>query len=85
MSKPEPMTPLIALMRACTPEERALLAQWSGTPESYLYALGGCSRKSCRTEKAAAIEDASRQLNRRTNGRTPVVTMRELATMCLTR
>lgn len=83
MPKTDSPTPLIALMRACDDEQRAQIATWAGTSVSYLYALGSCSRRgSCRAALASGIEDASRQMNRRTNGKTPIVTMRELATMC---
>lgn len=82
MKKPAETTPLLALLRACDKNERKQIATWAGTSVSYMYALGSCCRGSCRADLAASIEDASRQLNRRTDGRTPVVTMRELATMC---
>lgn len=82
MAKPAPLTPLIALLRACTPDQREQLATLAGTSASYLYALGSCCRDSCRSELASRIEDASRHMHRMTKGVTPVVTMRELATMC---
>jgi len=82
MPKSETVTPLIALMRACTPQQREQIAKWAGTEVSYLYQLGGCDRKSARATLALGIEDASRQMHRKTNGATPIVTVRELSTMC---
>lgn len=82
MEKQTPTTPLLALLQACDDKQRTQIATWAGTSVSYMYALASCSRKSCRSKLAAGIEDASKKMNRTTNGKTPIVTMRELATMC---
>ena len=82
MDKSAETTPLLALMRACNAAQREQVASWAGTSVSYLYALGSCSRGACRSALAASIEDASKKMNRVTDGKTPVVTMRDLATMC---
>lgn len=82
MEKQTASTPLQSLLRACDDAQRKQIAKWAGTSVSYMYALASCSRKSCRSELAAGIEDASKKMNRLTNGKTPIVTMRELATMC---
>lgn len=76
------VTCLLTLLRACSPEERERLAQLSGTTVNYLYAAAGCSREQMRVGLAVGIEDASRVLNKETGGKTPIVTARELATMC---
>lgn len=81
----ERVTPLMALMRACVDDaERTLFAQRAGTTVNYLYALAGCHRGQPRVGLAVAIEDASKWLKRRTRGRTPIVTVRQLALMCAT-
>lgn len=75
-------TPLAELLRACTAEERKQLAIRSGTSVNYLYLLAGCHRERLSASLALAIEDASKELNELTFGTTPIVTARELATMC---
>lgn len=81
MSEAAP-TPLLALLRECSPEERDQLAAQAGTTVNYLYGLGTCKRESPNARLAIGIEDASRRLNKETKGRTRIVTVRELATMC---
>lgn len=82
-SKPRFSTPLTELLRACTAEERKQLAIRSGTSVNYLYLLAGCHRERIGATLALAIEDASKELHDLTMGATPVVTARELATMCV--
>lgn len=82
MRKNEPKTPLLALMRSLTPEQRTKLALDAGSSVSYLYALGSCQRDTCSSALALRIEKASERMCERTGGLTPIVTMRELATMC---
>ena len=83
MATPTPhVTCLLKLLRAMSPEERQRMADLSGTTVNYLYSAAGCSRVQMRVGLAVAIEDASKALNKETGGRTPVVTARELATMC---
>jgi hypothetical protein len=78
----EPKTKLLALLRALSPEQREQLAQDCETRVSYLYSLAGCIRKQCKADKAAKIEAATRKMNQRTKGKTPVITVTELGTMC---
>ena len=82
MRKNSPKTPLLALLRSLTDEQRTTLAESAGTTVSYLYALASCQRGQCRSGLAKQIEDASRAMNKATRGKTPVVTMSDLATMC---
>lgn len=82
MRKNSPQTPLLALLRALTPEQRTTLATEAGTSVSYLYALGSCQRAACGSPKAAAIQAASEKMHEATDGLTPIVTMQQLATMC---
>jgi hypothetical protein len=82
MRTTNPKTPLLALLRLLTDEQRAAFATDAGTTVSYLYALAGCQRQSAGSSLALAIEAASERLNKATRGKTPVVSMRALATMC---
>lgn len=83
MRKTPPKTPLLALLRALTDEQRATFASDAGTSVSYLYSLASCQRQSAGSGLALSIERASGAMHLRTQGETPVVTMRDLATMCL--
>lgn len=78
----ENVTPLLALLRECSADERESLAAQAGTTVNYLYSLAGCHRGTPNATLAVGIEDASKDMNRQTKGRTRVVTVRELATMC---
>lgn len=81
----EPKTPLLALLRQLSPEQREQLAADAGTRVDYLYALGSCTRKSCKAKLAADIEKASRLMAERTKkSETPtaVITVVELGSMC---
>lgn len=82
MRKNDPKTPLLALLRALTPDQRQELADEAGTSVSYLYALGSCQRGACGSVLASGIERASRTMHKQTKGETPVVTVEQLATMC---
>lgn len=75
-------TPLAGLLRACSQEDRQLLATRAGTSVNYLYSLAGCHRERVSAALALAIEDASRELHAASGGAHPIVTIRELATMC---
>jgi hypothetical protein len=81
MSNPT-VTPLLAPLRAFTDEERAEFAKLSGTSESYLYQMATCKRPTPSARKALRIEDASKAMHKRTKHRTPIVSMRDIATMC---
>lgn len=82
MRKSTPKTPLLALLRLLTDEQRTAFAADAGTTVSYLYALAGCQRQSAGSTLALAIESASKRLNKASRGKTPVVCMQQLATMC---
>lgn len=82
MSTDQPVTSLMALLRSCTAEERNRLATLADTNVNYLYSLAGCHRKQPAVQLALAIEDASKMLNKQTKGRTPIITARDIATMC---
>lgn len=76
-------SPLTALLRACKDDtERQAFAEMAGTTVNYLYALAGCHRDQPRAALAVGIEDASFVFHKQTNGRIPIVTVREIATMC---
>lgn len=83
MRKNDPKTPLLALMRVLTDEQRKQLAEDAATSVSYLYSLASCQRAACGSALAQRIERATMKMSERTLGLTPVVTMAELATMCL--
>ena len=83
MRKSTPKTPLLALLRMLTDEQREALAADAGTKVSYLYSLASCQRRSCGSTLALAIEQASERLSKSNKGRTPVVCMQQMATMCL--
>lgn len=80
MRRNDPKTPLLAVLRALSPEQRAEFASEAKTEVSYLYALGTCARRSPRASLAKSIADASAVMARRHG--TPVVTLEELAVMC---
>ena len=80
MRKNEPKTPLLALLRTLTPKQRERFAKQARTSVSYLYALSSGDR-SPSAQLALRIEQASERMHKNTNGRSPVVTMRELAEM----
>lgn len=77
-----PKTPLQALLRALTQPQREQLATWAGTSVTYLQALGSCARCSCRADLALRIHEATQKMQRRTRGKTKVVTVEELGSMC---
>ena len=77
------VSPLMALLRACRDDaERTAFADMAGTTVGYLYALAGCHRGQPRAALAVGIEDASIVFNKQTGGRIPIVSVREIATMC---
>lgn len=79
--EPVVATPLLEVLRALeTDERRDEFATAAGTSRGYLYQLAGCHNKSCRSSLAQAIADASVEMGLQYG--TPVITVRELATMC---
>lgn len=83
MRKNEPKTPLLALLRKLTADQRVQLADDADTSVSYLYSLASCQRSSCSTTLALQIERATEKMCKRTGGETAIVTVHELGTMCL--
>jgi len=83
MRKNIPQTPLLALLRSLTDKQRETLATDAETKVSYLYSLATCQRSSCRTDLAMRIEEAAKKMHEETHGLSPLVSMQELATMCL--
>lgn len=87
MTHPQPsvrstrLTPLLALLRAATPDERQLLADRAKTKVSYLYHIASCARTP-RASLAVRLVAGSEWLSRKTRGRVPAVTMQELVSMC---
>lgn len=78
-----PITPLTLWLRAATPEQRERAAQLAGSTVNYLYQLGGCARGSrLSADLAFRIEDALQVLHKESGGKLPLVTARELSTMC---
>ena len=75
-------TPMLALLRQCTAEQREQLAQAVPTSVNYLYAIAGCHRKKISVQMACAIEQGTRTLHAQTKGATPIVTALQIATMC---
>jgi hypothetical protein len=76
-------TPLSDLLRAATPAERERIASLAGgTTVNYLYQLAGCHRPRPSAEFAVQLADATATLHRETKGRLPILTVREIATMC---
>ena len=84
MRKNQTTTALSTMLRACTDDERKWLAEKAETTVGYLYQLAGChrGRNGPAAGLALSIEDLSGQLNKLTKGRVPVVTVRDLASMC---
>lgn len=80
-----PPTPLLELLRECTADDREWLAESVGTSVNYLYSLAGCHRSGPSAELAFALEDASRDLRKKTRGRTRVLKARDVAGMCAMR
>ena len=79
---PTLITPLLHALRQMTTDEKARFAALSGTTKNYAYQVATCKRPNPSAAWATAVEDALRVLNRETEGRVPVVTVREMATMC---
>ena len=75
-----PTTPLLAILRHLTDEQREEFAELAGTKVSYLYQLASCARTSCRSSLAMKIEAASRTMAERYGSE--AITMQELAQMC---
>ena len=58
------------------------MAELADTTVNYLWQLAGCHRPSPTANLAFRIEDATRQMNIASGERLPIITARELATMC---
>ena len=81
MSK-KPTTPLLAALRKMTREEQDQFGTLAGTTRNYLYQLAICTRSSPKAALAKGIAEASVHMHVQTLGRTPKLTMEQLATMC---
>lgn len=76
------MTPLSDFLRIASPEQRERCATLAGTSVGYLYQLAGCHRRNPSAVLALRIAEATAVLHRETDGRLPVVTAEQIATMC---
>jgi len=76
-------TPLTEMLRECTAEQREEVARRAGTTVNYLYSIAGCHRQKINVALALAIEDASKELHERTDGNVPIVTARDISSMCV--
>jgi hypothetical protein len=74
-------TPLAAWLRAASPDQRERLATLAGTSVSYLWQIATCRREPS-VSLALGIEDGTRLLRAESRRKLPLVTARELATMC---
>lgn len=75
-------TPLLAVLRAASREERDRLARLAGTTVAYLYQLATCKRPNISATLALALADATVTMSLATEGRLVALTVREIATMC---
>lgn len=74
-------SPLLAALRTMSVPEQHRLALMAGTSRNYLYQLAGCTRRPG-ISLATGIVDAMAVMHRETNGRVPLISMQELASMC---
>ena len=80
----EVVTPLLAWLRAATPEQRERMAALAATTTNYLYQCaspGGNRGKRLTADLAFRLEDAMSTLEKESNGALVAVTARELAAM----
>ena len=76
-----PKTPLLAVLRQlATDDKRDEFATRAGTSRLYLYQLSICSRRSCRTDLAKRIADASVVMHEKYG--TQVLTLEVICSMC---
>ncbi len=73
---PEKVSPLLALLRQCSAEERIEFAELAGSGVTYLYMLASGRRKPL-AETALRIINASIQMNEKTKGRLSVLTLED--------
>jgi hypothetical protein len=78
----KPITPLLSALRKMTVEEQHQFAKLSGTTRNYCYQIATCSRPSPRAKLTKGLADASVVMHVQTLGRTPKLTMEQIATMC---
>lgn len=76
------MTPLSDFLRIASPEQRERCATLAGTSVGYLYQLAGCHRRNPSVNLAVRLAEATETLHRETDGRLPIVTAEQIATMC---
>jgi hypothetical protein len=75
-------TPLLEWLRAASNDQRARAAALAGTSVNYLWQLAGCHRGVPKADLAFMLEDAFRKLHAETDGALPLITARDLSTMC---
>lgn len=75
-----PKTPLLAILRHLDAAQRDEFSALAGTSKSYLYQLAICSRRSCRTDLAKRIADASVLMHKKYGSQ--VLTMEQVGSMC---
>lgn len=73
-------TPLLAVLRQLSDDERKAFATLAGTTVNYLYQLASCQRRSCSVAKAVAIAAASVEISMRHGS--DILTVGQIATMC---
>ena len=79
--KNTPRSPLLHVLRQlATDDKRDEFAALAGTSRLYLYQLSICSRRSCRTDLAKRIADASVVMHSKYG--TQVLTLEVLCSMC---
>jgi len=76
-------TPLANWLRRANEAQRLRAAELAGTSVNYLYQLAGCHRSAPKADLAFRLEDALRTVRAESKGKLPLVTARDLATMCV--
>lgn len=77
------ITPLLEVLRTCTPNEQIELAALAGTTRNYLYQLATGHRRQLGAHLAVRISKAVTQMHVKSLGRIPKISVEELATMHL--
>lgn len=75
------ITPFAAWMKAATATEQQLLAERVGTSLGMLYHYSSGQRRMS-AERAAAVEDATRDISRASKGRLPIVYRTDTSSAC---
>lgn len=75
------ITPFAAWMKAATTTEQQLLADKLGTSIGMLYHYSSGQRRMS-TERAASVEDATRDISKASKGRLPIVYRTDTSATC---